>query len=177
MLDFEAFNLSEMWKGIKENPETLLLGAADPFGAQLWGGILGKDIDPIINQWGGPADSTWTNAQAQGINTEGAAGAHAVAQAIAQAYAGNYFGNAIGGESGFNASKLVQPQSAAGTGKPANTAGLSAEITRIRTELQRAESELAKSKDAMESAAIASEVSRLRQELMQAQQTLQQASR
>lgn len=95
-LSFEKFQLGEWWDRIKDNPETLLLGAADPFGAKLWGGILGKDIEPLVNEFGGPTDSTFQGAKDAGINTGTAQGAHDVAQGVASIYAGNYFGNQLG---------------------------------------------------------------------------------
>jgi hypothetical protein len=86
-LKFEKFQLEEWWDGIKENPEQLLLGAADPVGAELWGGITGKDYQPMVSEWGGPTEETFAKAEAEGIDTESAGKIHEVAEGIAQAYA------------------------------------------------------------------------------------------
>ena len=37
VLGFEKFNLKNLWSGIKENPERLFLGAADPFSSEYVG--------------------------------------------------------------------------------------------------------------------------------------------
>ena len=95
--DFEKFALGDIWDRIKDNPEQLLLGAATPVGAELWGGLLGKDFEPFVNEFGGPTDSTIQNAQASGVDTGSAQGLHNVAEGVASIYAGNYFGNQLGG--------------------------------------------------------------------------------
>jgi len=91
-LDFERFQLGRWWDQIKDNPEQMLLGAATPVGAQLWGGLLGKDYEPLVNMWGGPTDSTWNAAAEQGVDSGDARNAHAVAEGIAKLYTANYFG-------------------------------------------------------------------------------------
>lgn len=91
-LDFERFQLGRWFDQLKDNPEQLLLGAATPFGAQMWGGLLGKDYEPLVNMWGGPTDATWQAAEAEGVDSGDARNAHAIAQGISQFYAGNYFG-------------------------------------------------------------------------------------
>lgn len=103
LLKFEGFNAERMLGKAKDNPEQLLLGAADPFGAKLWGGILGKEYTPIVNQWGGASDDTYTAAQQAGINTGPGRTGHNIAQAIAAMYAGNYGANQLGGMFGGGA--------------------------------------------------------------------------
>lgn len=100
ILDFELFNAGHMAKQAFKNPDQLLLGAADPFGAKLWSGITGKDYEPIVNQWGGASDGAYEAAEAKGINTGSAKGAHQVSQAIAGIFAGGALGGAMGGGAG-----------------------------------------------------------------------------
>jgi hypothetical protein len=108
LLKFEGFNAKHMLGKIKDNPEQLLLGAADPFGAKLWGGILGKEYTPIVNQWGGASDDTYTAAQQAGIDTGPGRTGHNIAQAIAAMYAGNYGANQLGGLFGGGAQAGAQ---------------------------------------------------------------------
>lgn len=105
ILDFEMFNAGHMLKKAVQNPDQLLLGAADPFGAKLWGGITGKNYEPIVNQWGGASDGAYKAAEAKGIDTTAARGAHKAAEAVASFYAGGAASNGLGslGSAGGNA--------------------------------------------------------------------------
>lgn len=122
ILDFELFNAGHMAKQAFKNPDQLLLGAADPFGAKLWSGITGKDYEPIVNQWGGASDGAYKAAEAKGIDTGAAKGAHQAAQAIASIYAGGALGGAMGGGAGA-ASGGTGASGAAGLGVDAGYLG------------------------------------------------------
>jgi len=89
-LDFEVFQLDKWWEMIKEDPERLLMGSADPLGAELWGGVTGKDYEPMVNVWGGPTEETFAEAGEAGIDTGTAEDIHAIAEGIAQAYTLNW---------------------------------------------------------------------------------------
>lgn len=116
ILDFEVFNAGHMLKKAADNPEQILLGAADPFGAKLWSGITGKEYSPIVNEWGGATEDAYKAAEAKGINTGAARGAHQVAQSIASIYAGGAAANGLG----FGAKAAGN----AGQGLTANGSGL-----------------------------------------------------
>jgi hypothetical protein len=108
-LGFEAFQIGDMWDKIKDNPEQLFLGAATPVGAEIWGGILGKDYEPMVDMMGGPyggsAFSAFGNneggvygrAEEAGIDTGGAKGIHDVAHVVSGAMAGGYGADKMGG--------------------------------------------------------------------------------
>ena len=96
ILDFEMFNAGHMAQQAIKNPDQMLLGAADPFGAKVWGGITGRNYEPIVNQWGGASDGAYKAAEARGIETGAAKGAHQVAQSIAGIFAGGALGGAMG---------------------------------------------------------------------------------
>jgi len=53
LLGFEGFQLKDWWKKIKKDPERLLLGAVDPWSSKLWGKVLNKDYEPLVDQMGG----------------------------------------------------------------------------------------------------------------------------
>lgn len=89
-IDFEKFQFDKWVDQIKENPERMLLGANDEVGAKLWGGILGKDYEPMVSKWGGPTKETFTEAGEAGIDTGPAQGMHDFAQSIAESYAMNW---------------------------------------------------------------------------------------
>lgn len=96
IFDFEKFKLGNMWDKVKENPEQLLLGAGDPFSAKAWGGITGKDYEPLVDQWGGATPDDYSKAEAAGVNTRDGRGMHDLAKVIASAYAGKW-ANGLGG--------------------------------------------------------------------------------
>lgn len=114
--DFHKFQLGDWAKKIKKNPEQLLLGAADPFGAKVWGGVLGKKYEPMVDQMGGPYGGSpisafgsgnggvYGRAEAAGINTKPARFMEDAAHAVAGSYAGGYgldkLGGLFGGMSG-----------------------------------------------------------------------------
>lgn len=125
ILDFEMFNAGHMLKQGLKNPDQLLLGAADPLGAKLWGGITGKDYQPIVNQFGGATDSAYQAAEAKGINTGAAKGMHNVAQSIASIYAGGALGGlgGLGGAGGAAGSGGAGVSGAAGLGVDAGYLG------------------------------------------------------
>ena len=89
-LRFEKENLKHMVGLIKKDPERLLIGAIDPFSTKLWSKILGKDYEPIINQFGGPTEGAFARAEAKGVNIGPASAMHKTAQLIAAFYAGSY---------------------------------------------------------------------------------------
>lgn len=120
MLKFEGFNLKNIGKTIKENPEQLFLGAMEPVGGKLWGEILHKDYDEPLNAFGGPNSSTYDKAEAEGIDTGWSESSHDAARIIAAIYAGGYAASAAGagGAAGAGAG--------AGAGEGAAAAGAGA---------------------------------------------------
>ncbi len=90
IIDFEHVNLKEMWRKVKDDPERLFIGAIDPFSSKVWGEALGKDYDPLVNQWGGPAESSWTRAEEEGVDLGPNQLMHGIAEGIASYYAMGY---------------------------------------------------------------------------------------
>lgn len=97
---FEKFNLGRMWDQVKEDPERLLYGSADPFSTKVWNGVLGTDDKPIVDQWGGAAPQRYQEAEDAGIDTTSGHNMHRVARLVAALYAGGAAGNAMGGAGG-----------------------------------------------------------------------------
>ena len=124
ILDFELFNAGDMLNKAVKNPEQMLLGAADPFGAKVWSGITGKDYKPIVNQFGGATDDAYKAAEAKGINTGAARGMHQVAQTVAGMYGGAALGGlgGLGGTAG-NAGNAAQGLSMGGSGLGLSSGG------------------------------------------------------
>lgn len=120
VLDFEAFNLKDMWKKVKKDPERLLIGAVDPWSTKMWNGITGSNYEPIVDQMGGAygghtisafgnqTGGAYGRAQDAGIDTMAGAQVQDLAHVIAAMYAGGYgadkLGGMVGGQSGGGAS-------------------------------------------------------------------------
>ena len=116
IFDFDSFALKDIWKGIKKNPERLLLGAVDPWSTKMWNGITGKDYEPLVDQMGGPYGGhtlsaygnndggVYARARAAGIDTTQGEQMHDVAHTIAAIFGaqglGGGLGNAFGGGGG-----------------------------------------------------------------------------
>ena len=119
IFDFDVFALKDIFKRAGDNPEQLILGAAEPAGAGLWGAITGKDYEPLVNVFGGPmggdtlgigGGGVYDRAAEAGIDTGAATKAHDVAEVIAAFYGGqgamNGLGNAFGGGASGGATSL-----------------------------------------------------------------------
>jgi len=89
-LSFEKESLSYIVKLVKEDPERIFIGAIDPFSSKVWGTLLGKDYEPLINQMGGPTQANFENAAAKGVDIGPASALHTAASMIASFYAGGY---------------------------------------------------------------------------------------
>lgn len=94
---FESFNLGEMLNKLGKDPERAFIGAGDPFSSSVWGSILGKDYEPIVDQYGGASSDTYDKAKAAGINTGPGSTMHGIARAITSAFAGGAGAGALGG--------------------------------------------------------------------------------
>lgn len=102
MFGFDSFALKDLWRGIKKNPERLLIGAADPWSTKAWNKVLGKDWEPLVDQMGGPYGGhtisafgandggVYQRARDAGIDTGAGENAHDAAHVIAAMFAGNY---------------------------------------------------------------------------------------
>lgn len=103
VFDFERSALKDHLGKIKEDPERLLIGAGDPASSKLWGKVLNKDYEPLVDQWGGAPQDAYVNAEKRGIDTTAGAAMHQVAKSIASNYAGSYGMERLG-VSGINPS-------------------------------------------------------------------------
>lgn len=92
VLKFEGFNLKNIGRKIKDNPARLLYGGIDPASTKVWNKVLGRDDEPLVDQWGGASSDTYDRAQEAGLNIGPGKKMHGAARAIAGAYTGKYFG-------------------------------------------------------------------------------------
>lgn len=103
ILKFEGFNLKEIARKIKKDPERLLIGGIDPASTKLNNTLLGRDDEPLVDQWGGASSDTYGKAEAAGINTKPGKSMHRLARAIAGSIAGGYGLSQLGGSAAAGA--------------------------------------------------------------------------
>lgn len=97
LLGNESSHIGNLFSGFgAKNGEQLLLGAADPLSAKLWGGVTGQHFTPMVGQLGGETNAQYAQSDAQGVNTGPARFMGGIANAIAGAEAGGYFGGGGG---------------------------------------------------------------------------------
>lgn len=129
VLSFDKYVLSDIWKGIKKDPERLLLGAVDPISTKMWNKVTGKDYEPLVDQMGGPygghtvsafgnnTGGVYGRANAAGINTGPGSNAHDAAHVIAAIYGGQGAMGGLGNIGGAGSSQLsMTPMSQIGGG-------------------------------------------------------------
>lgn len=88
IIEFEDMQLKRWGEMLKENPERLFLGAADPLSSKLWGEITGKDYEAAVNMWGGPTQQAFAEAEAAGIDTSDVQTSHKIAEMVAASISG-----------------------------------------------------------------------------------------
>jgi len=109
--DFEKWHFKDMWRQLRENPARLLspVPMVDPLGTKIGNVLTGQNLDPLVNQMGGPTSQRYADYIAQGGDpraAKNAATAHQVAATIASIYAGGALGalapgaGAVGGAAG-----------------------------------------------------------------------------
>lgn len=121
VFDFENFNAKRWGQQIGQNPFRLLYGATDPINTKIWNKVLGRNDQPLIDQWGGAPKQRYEEAQKQGINTGPGGTMHGVARTIAGMYAGGAAGNAMGAGSGASSAGAGAAEGGAGTAGAINT--------------------------------------------------------
>ena len=111
ILGFESFNLKDMWKKARKDPERLLLGAVDPFATRMWNQTgIGEDWEPIVDQMGGAyggsaltlgdtGEGVYGRARAAGVPTEAGAGMQDIAHLVTSLFAGGYGADKLGATS------------------------------------------------------------------------------
>jgi len=100
VLGFEGFNLKNIGKKVSENPLRLLYGGIDPASTKAWNKVLGRDDEPLIDQWGGASKDTYAKAESAGINTGPGKTMHDIAKVAVALVAGGYGADQAGAAAG-----------------------------------------------------------------------------
>ena len=140
VLKFEKFNAKEMWHKIKDDPERLFIGAADPFSSKVWGKVLGKDYEPIVDQWGGASKDTYKQAEEAGINTGPGKTMHNIAKTVASVYAGGAAAKGLGSV-GSGGTEAVATGGDAAAGSGTTGGGAATADSRLEEAMRKLENE------------------------------------
>lgn len=92
----EADHIGQLTNSLVKKPLPALLGAEDPVGAKLWGGLTGKNFEPQVNVFGGETNTQFRTSQSRGVNTTMSRDLGYVADAIALYEGGSYAYEALG---------------------------------------------------------------------------------
>lgn len=111
-----------------KNAEQLLLGAADPLSAKLWGGITGQKFTPMVGQLGGETQAQYDESAKQGVNVGPAETMGAIANTIAGAEAGGYFGGGSSLGSLFTQGSNALSGTSSGSSSASSSSGNSAQM-------------------------------------------------
>jgi hypothetical protein len=101
VFDNEVSHIGNLFSQIGKDPiksvEQFALGAADPLGAKIWGGITGQNFTPLVGQLGGETDAQFAQSRAQGVDTGPSQTLGQIANVVAGTIGGNAAGSALGG--------------------------------------------------------------------------------
>ena len=86
----------QMGKDPGKTLEQFALGAADPLGAKLWGGVTGQQFTPLVNQFGGETKAQFEQSKGQGVNVGPSMTLGGIADTVAGIWGGSEAGSALG---------------------------------------------------------------------------------
>ena len=115
--------LSSWGKSPGKTLEQFALGAQDPLGAKLWGGITGQKFTPSVGQMGGETDAQFAQSRKEGVDTGLSQTLGQVANVVAAIWGGSEAAGALGGAAGSGAGAA---EAGAGAGADAGGAGATA---------------------------------------------------
>lgn len=100
----ESSHIGDMLHSWEKSPgktlEQFALGAQDPLGAKLWGGITGQKFTPSVGQMGGETNAQFQQSKAEGVHTGTSQTLGQIANVVAAVWGGAEAGGALGGAAG-----------------------------------------------------------------------------
>ncbi len=120
VLGFEKSAMGDRWDLLKKDPWRAPLGLMDQGSTKIFNTLTGKDLEPMVDYWGGTTKQNVANAKAKGIDTGPGEGMHNIARTVTSLFAGGYGADKLGMFGGGQSGSLV------GSGADATTVPLSA---------------------------------------------------
>jgi hypothetical protein len=111
IFSFEKSAMGDRADLIKKDWWRVPLGILDEGGTKIWSTVLNKDMEPVVDYYGGTTKQNVRNAQAKGINTGPGEGMHDIARMITSIFAGNYGASKLGAFGGGGSSPMPMDMS------------------------------------------------------------------
>lgn len=123
----ESSHISDMLGAFAKSPGKTLaqfaLGAEDPLGAKIWGGVTGENFTPAVGQLGGETDAQYAQSRKEGVDTGTSQTLGQIANVVAAVWGGSEAGSALGGLAGGGAGGAVEGGAAEGGASAAADSG------------------------------------------------------
>ena len=89
-----------------ENPGQALIGANTPLETNIWNKVLGTNMTPTMNMYGGPSEATYAKAKREGVDLSAGRVADSIAPMAAGAV-GSAFGGPAGGMAAYQGANAI----------------------------------------------------------------------
>jgi hypothetical protein len=96
LIQTPVYQAQSMLDTYSNKPGQALVGANTPLETNLWNKLLGTNMTPTMNMYGGPSEATYAKAKQEGVDLSAGRAADAVVPAVAGAV-GSVFGGPAGG--------------------------------------------------------------------------------
>lgn len=97
----ESSHIGDLLKSWGDSPgktlEQFALGAQDPLGAKIWGGVTGQKFTPSVGQLGGETNAQYAQSRKEGVDTGTSQTLGQIANVVASIWGGAAAGGALGG--------------------------------------------------------------------------------
>lgn len=106
LIQTPVYQAQSMLDSYSKSPGQALIGANTPLETNLWNKVLGTNMTPTMNMYGGPSEATYAQAQREGVDLSAGRAADSVAPAVAGAF-GSVFGGPVGGMAASQGAKAI----------------------------------------------------------------------
>lgn len=96
VFDFEKSAMGDRLDLAKKDWWRVPLGIMDQGSTEIFNGLTGKSLEPMVDYFGGTTDQNVANAKAAGINTGPGEGMHNIARLATSLFAGGYGADKLG---------------------------------------------------------------------------------
>ena len=94
LIQTPVYQAQSMLDTYSNNPGQALVGANTPLETNLWNKVLGTNMTPTMNMYGGPSEATYAKAKQEGVDLSAGRAADSIAPAAIGAVAGAFTGGA-----------------------------------------------------------------------------------
>lgn len=94
LIQTPVYQAQSMLDSYSKAPGQALIGANTPLETNIWNKILGTNMTPTMNMYGGPSEATYAKAKREGVDLSAGRAADSIAPAVAGAVAGAFTGGA-----------------------------------------------------------------------------------